>query len=110
MQRRARELISGPCLGTKARFLSFNSTQSRVIGLTGLNTLRRHLHLKGLSESPLFRRCGAEDDTFAHIVRECEASASLRHVLLGYFFLEPEDIKNIGLRTILNFDKVTGLP
>ena len=76
-QRQARELISGPCLGAKARFLSFNRTQSRAVTglLTGHNTLRRHLHLTGLSDSPLCRRCGAEDETSAHIVCECEALA-----------------------------------
>jgi len=49
-QRQAQELILGPCLGVKARFLSFNRTQSRAVTglLTGHNTLRRHLHLTGL--------------------------------------------------------------
>jgi hypothetical protein len=77
-QRQARELISGPCLGAEARLLSFNRTQSRsVTGLpNGHNTLRRH-HLMGLSDSPLYRRCAAEDETSAHILRECEALASL---------------------------------
>jgi hypothetical protein len=80
--RQARELISGLRLGAKARFLSFNRTQSRAVtGLhTGHNTLRRHLHLRGLSDSPLCRRCGAEKETSAHILCECEALASLRHV------------------------------
>jgi hypothetical protein len=78
IQRQAREIISGPCLGAKARFLSFNRTQSRVVigRLTGHNTLRRHLHLMGLSHS-LLCRCGAEDETSAHILCECEALASL---------------------------------
>jgi len=61
--------------------------------LTGHNTLRRHLHLMGLSDSPLCRRCGAKDETSAHILCECEALASLRHAYLGSFFSEPEDIK-----------------
>jgi len=53
-QRQARELISGLNLPTGARLLSFNRTQSRaVIGLlTGHNTLRRHLHVMGLSNNP----------------------------------------------------------
>ena len=81
-QRQARELISGPCLGVKARLLSFNRMQSRVVTglLAGHNTLRRHLHLLWLSDSPLCRRCGAEDETWAHILCECEVLASLRHV------------------------------
>ena len=92
-QRQARELISGPCLGAKARILSFNRIQSRAATglLTEHNALRRHFHLLGLSDSPLCRRCGEEDETSAHFLCECEPLASLRHVHLGFFFLEPED-------------------
>jgi len=110
--RQTRELISGPCLGAKARFLSFNRAQSRAVTglLNGHNTLRRRLHLMGLSHSPLCRRCGADDGTSAHILCECEALTSLRHAYLGSFFLESEDIKSISLGAIWNFSKVTGLP
>ena len=68
----------GPCLDAKVRFLSFNRTQSRAVTglLTGHNTLRRHSYLMGLSDSPLCR-CGAEDETSAHNLCECEALASL---------------------------------
>jgi len=105
-------LLLAPCLDAKARFLSFNKTQSRAVtGLhTGYNTLRRHLHLMRLSDSPLCRKCGAEDETSAHILCECEALASLRHVYLGYFILEPQDIKSMSLGAIWNFSKATGLP
>ena len=53
-QRQARELISGPDLAAGAQLLSFNRTQTRaVIGLlTGHNTLRRHLHVMGLTITP----------------------------------------------------------
>jgi hypothetical protein len=64
----------------------------------------------GLSDSPLSRSCGAEDETSAHILCEYEALASLIHVYLGSFFLEPEDIKSINLGAVCNFSKVTGLP
>jgi hypothetical protein len=111
-QRQARELISGPCLGAKDRFLSFNRKQSRAVTglLTGHNTLRRHLHLMGLSDISLCRRCEGEKETSAHILCECEALASLRHAYLDSFFLEPEDINSISLGAIWNFSKVTGLP
>jgi len=111
-QRQAQELILGPCLGAKVRLLSFNRTQSRAVTgfLTGHNTLRRHLHLLGWLDSPLCRRCGAEEETSAHILYECEALASFRHAYLCSFFLEPEDIKSISLGVFWNFSKVTGLP
>ena len=70
-------LFMEPCLGTKVRFLSFNRIQSRAVTglLAGHNTQRRHLHLMGLSDSPLYR-CGAEDESSALILCECEALAS----------------------------------
>jgi len=110
--RQAQELILGPCLGDKAKFLSFNRAQSRAVTglLTGHNTLRRHLHLMGLSDSPLCRRCAAEEETSAHILCECEALALLRHAYLSSFFLETEDIKSISLGAMWNFSKATGLP
>jgi hypothetical protein len=76
--------------------MSFNRTQSRVlIGLlTEHNALRRHHHLLWLLDSPSWRRCGLKEETLAHILCVCEALASLRHVYLGSFFLEPEDIKS----------------
>jgi hypothetical protein len=93
-------------------FLSFNRTQSRVvIGLlTGHTTQRRHLHLMGLSHSPLCRRCAAEDKTLAHILCECEALASLRRAYLGSFLFDSEDINSISLGAIWIFSKETGLP
>jgi len=111
-QRQARELISGPSLGTRAKFLTFNRIQSRAVTglLTGHNTLRRHLHLLGLLDSPLCRKCGVREETSAHILCECEVLASLRHMYLGSFFLEPEDIRSLGLGAIWNFSEATGLP
>jgi hypothetical protein len=71
-QRQARDLISGPNLATGARLLSFNRTQTRaVIGLlTGHNTLRRHLHVIGLSNDPACRKGGTEEETSVHILWE----------------------------------------
>ena len=69
-----------------------NRTKSRAVTglLTGHNTLRRHLHLMGLSDTPLCR-CGAEDETSAHTPGEFAALVSLRHAYLSSF-LDPEDI------------------
>ena len=67
-QRQAQELISGPGRDAKAKLMSFNRTQSRaVIGLlTGRNNLRIHLHILGLTVSPLCRKCGVKEETSAH--------------------------------------------
>jgi len=104
-------LISGRNLATGAQLLSFNRTQFRVvIGLlTGHNTLRRHLHIMGLSNNPICRKCGPEKKTSVHILCECEALASLRYTYLGSLFLDPEDIRVLGMGAIWNFAKGTGL-
>jgi len=110
-QRQAWELISGPNLATGARLLFFNRTQSRVvIGLlTGHNTLRRPLHIMVLSNNPICRKCGTEEETSVYILCECVALASLRYTYLGCFFLDLEDIRELGMGAIWNFDKGTGL-
>ena len=109
-QRQAWELISGPNLATRARLLSFNRTQSRVvIGLlTGHNTLRRHLRVMGLSNNPTCRKGGTEEETSVHILCECEALASLRHMYLGSFLLDPEDIRVLGVGAIETLLKEQG--
>ena len=50
------------------------------------------------------RKCGVREETSAHILCECKALASLRHVYLGSFFLEPLDIRSIGLGAIWNWE------
>ena len=47
--------------------------------LTGHNTLRRHLYLMGLTDSPSCKKCGEQEETSAHVLCECEALASLRN-------------------------------
>jgi hypothetical protein len=68
-----------------------------------------NLHLMGLKDSPLCRKCGVGDETSAHILCRCEALASIRHAYLGSFFFEPEDIKHQNLGAIWRF-KAAGLP
>ena len=81
-----------------------------VVGLlTGHNTLRRHLHVMGLSNDPTCRKCGTEEETSVHILCKCEAFASLRHQYLGSFYLDPEDIRVLGVGAIWSFIKGTGL-
>jgi len=57
----------------------------------------------GLTNNPSCRRCGAEEETSAHVLCECEALALLRHTHLGSLFLNPEDVKSLSLEAIWNF-------
>jgi hypothetical protein len=109
--RQAQELISGPNTAARTALMSFNRAQSRVvIGLlTGRNTLRRHLHIMGLVGSLLCRKCRAGEETSAYVLCECETLATLRHIYLGSFFLDPENVRGLSLKTIWNFFRSTGL-
>ena len=100
-----------PSLGTRAKYMTLSRIQSRAVTglLTGYNTLRRHLYLLGLSNSPLCRWCEAGEETSAHVLCECEALASRRHTYLGSF-LEPGDIKNLNFGAIWNCSKAAGIP
>ena len=51
----------------------------------------------GLTNILLCRKCGAEDENSTHILCECGVLASLRHVHLVSFLLDPEDTKSLIL-------------
>jgi ribonuclease HI len=105
----ARKLISGPNPTAQTMLPSFNRVQSKVVNghLAGRNTRTRNLHLMGLIDSSLCRRCGAEE-TSSHVLRECEASATLRQAYLGSFLLDPEDVRSLRLEANCNCINVTG--
>jgi hypothetical protein len=110
-QRQAQELISGPNLATRTRLLSFNRTKSRVvIGLlTGHNNLRRCLHVMGLSNNPICRKCGTEEEISVDVLFACETPTSLRHSYLGSLFLDLEDIRKRIIGEIWKFEERIGL-
>jgi hypothetical protein len=92
-----------------AQLLSFNRIQTRVVTglLTGHNTLRKYLYIMGLCNDPMCRKCGTEEEISVHIL--CEALALLKHANLGSFFLDPDDIRELGVGATWNFAKGTGL-
>jgi len=56
-----------------------------LIGLlTGHNTLRRYLYVMGLSNNPICRKCGTEEEISAHILCAFEALASLKTHISGF--------------------------
>jgi hypothetical protein len=111
-QRQARELISGPSWVTRLNSCPLTELNPGLwlAFLLDITPWGENLHLQGLSDSPLCRRCGVKEEISTHIHCECEALASLRHAYLGSSFLEPKDIKSMSLGAIRNFSKVTRLP
>jgi hypothetical protein len=63
----------------------------------------------GLSNNPICRKYGTEEETSVHILCECEALASLINTYLNFLFMDPEDIRKLSIGAIWNFAKVTGL-
>jgi len=98
-KRQAGELILGPDPATRARLLSLNRIQTRFVTglLTGHNTFRRHLCIKGIGNDHRCRKYGTGEETSIHILCECETLASLRYTYLGYFYLDPDNIKKLGV-------------
>jgi len=62
----------------------------------------------GLCDDPMCRKCGTEEETSVHILRKFEALASLRHAYLGSFFLDRENIRELGMGAIWNLLKEQG--
>jgi len=63
----------------------------------------------GLSNNSICSKYGTEEETSVHISCECEILASLRHTYQDSFFLDPEDIRVLGMGAIWKFAKGTGL-
>jgi len=66
-------------------------------------------YIMGLISSPFCRRCGAEEETSAHVLCECEALVTLRHTYLGLFFVDPENVRSLSLGVVCSFIKGKGL-
>jgi len=91
----------------KTRLLSFNRMQSTVVTglLNGYDTLRRHLYIMGLLDSPVCRRCEAQEWTSPHIL------ASIRHTSdTEFLFLGPSGYQKSKSGGNLELIKGTGLP
>jgi hypothetical protein len=72
--------------------------QFRVVAglLTGHDILRRHLYTMAMMDNPMYRRCGANERTSAHVLCECEALVMIRHTYLDSFFLDPKDVSSLS--------------
>ena len=75
--------------------------------VTGHATLKRHLHLMGMVESPNCE-CG-EPQEAVHLLTNCSEYRDERMKAFGHFELQPREIREYGLARLLQFAKYTGL-
>jgi len=95
-------LVITPTVWEHLAFKITYDTFVTAVGLTPGGSSTVHIYTQT-------RKCGAKKESSAHIFCECEALASLRHIHLGSFFLDPEDIRVLGVGAIWKFVKGTGL-
>ena len=76
---------------------------------TGHCTLQSHLYNMKISNNPHCEQCCEEDaeETVEHYLCECPAFSRNRYHTLGRLVLNPEDLKHLKLKNILDFIKNT---
>jgi len=59
----------------------------------------------GLKNRNICRKCGTEEEKSVHILCECDALASLTHIYLRSYFLDPENVRKLNTRDMCKFAK-----
>jgi hypothetical protein len=76
--------------------------------VTGHANLKKHLHKMGLFDDAACDKCGLGLEDRDHFVCKCEAYCEVRLATLGSAFVDPSDLSEIPLRSILEFIKRSG--
>ncbi|XP_054283591.1 uncharacterized protein LOC129000652 [Macrosteles quadrilineatus] len=83
---------------------------SLLVGvLTGHGPIRKHLRTIGRSQTDLCRFCENEVETSEHLWLDCPALAHRRLISLGRLFLEPTEIRKLGVFQLLGYLRSLGL-
>jgi hypothetical protein len=81
--------------------LALDRKQCRqVTGLTGCYTWRWHLHVMGLSDNAICRKCGQEEESSYHICYQCPALAGHGMKIFGSVCLELTDIGTSSIKQV----------
>ncbi|XP_063542917.1 uncharacterized protein LOC134751438 [Cydia strobilella] len=92
---------------TKILLKTPRSQLRKIVGLiTGHNTLNKHLHIMGKTDSPMCRACMAEEETTKHILLDCKQVEVYRSKYLGNPCTLKEATSN--LKTLLGFVEELG--
>jgi len=71
--------------------------------VTGHSILAAHLHRIGVVSDPFCHLCKEEEEDRDHFLCRCETLARVRKRVLGSHPMDPEELANIPLPTILEF-------
>ena len=94
-----------------SELLAMNRSRLRTaVGLlTGHTSLRAHLYKLGYTEGQECRLCGYEKEDSVHIECDSVVLACKKYGVWGSMFLKPEDLKNVGVSSLLSLVANTGL-
>jgi len=71
--------------------------------VTGHGVLAEHLHRMGVGSDPFCPLCKEEEEDRDHFLCRCEKLARVRKRVLGNHIVDPEDLLDTPLSTILEF-------
>jgi ribonuclease HI len=108
--RQAKLVLDKPKASTAKVMSNLSRKDARLAcGLvTGHWHVNEHLFRMGLSQTPICRGCGVDNESIFHIVANCPALNRLRQTHMGQAFLTENDCRDVPLRDMLRFAKATG--
>jgi hypothetical protein len=77
--------------------------------LTGHKSLRAHLHKLGHTVRQECQLCRHNKEDSAHTVCDCHVLACKRYRIWGCMFINPEDLENVRVSSLLSLVANTGL-
>jgi len=107
----SKQLMKSPQHSRSCELLAMNKERLRLgVGLlTGHIALRGHLHRLGLAEIKECRLCGEESEDSSHVLCRCPALSCKRYRLWGKMFIEPRDLAEKRVNSLISLVLNTGL-
>ena len=80
-----------------------NNSKKLTQILTGHANLNRHLHIMGLSDTPLCSKCEEEEETVQHYISICPYYSRIRHSIFGQHTIPIDELQYLKHGQILLF-------
>jgi ribonuclease HI len=108
--RQGRLTMLEPSRGFSKLLLGLSRTELRVVTgmLSGHNGLAYHMGKMGMDVDPLCSICGQQYESSIHLICFCDGLDRQRALFLGDTKIEPGEVGNLPIRSLLGFAKATG--